>query len=169
MYVGSTCHADDLRSTTSNTYDLHFQASTILNFTRNNFLKLNSSKCELLISSMSPNDVKFPLDLKPSNACRCLGFWWTPTLSPKVSIDPNIANAKKCLFSIGAKGLFQGNLNSLSGKAILNACVIPTCLSGCENWILNDPPWKHSKDMLAVEFWGYQNFTHTWYHWLLYS
>ena len=36
---------------------------------------------------------------------------------------------------MGTKGLF---LNPLSGQAILNACVIPTCLSGCENWILND-------------------------------
>ena len=47
IYVGSTGHTDDLRSTTSNVDDL--QANTILNFTRANFLKLNSSKCELLV------------------------------------------------------------------------------------------------------------------------
>ena len=49
-----------------------------------------------------------------------------------------MANARRCFFAIGAKGLFQGKLNPLSGKAILNACVILSCLSGCENWILND-------------------------------
>ena len=92
-------------------------------------------RTHLLYMSPIPNDAsqsKFPLDLKPSNACRCLGFWCTPTLSPKVSIDHNIENdyspweQKVC------------SINPLSGKAILNACVIPTCLSGWENWILND-------------------------------
>ena len=39
---------------------------------------------------------------------------------------------------MGSKGVFLSSANPLSGKAILNACVIPTCLSGCENWILND-------------------------------
>ena len=39
---------------------------------------------------------------------------------------------------MGSKGVFLGSANHFSGKAILNACVIPTCLSGCENWILND-------------------------------
>ena len=39
---------------------------------------------------------------------------------------------------MGSKGIFLGSANPLSGKAILNACVVPTCLSGCENWILND-------------------------------
>ena len=39
---------------------------------------------------------------------------------------------------MGSKGIFNGSANPLSCKAILNACFIPTCLSGCENWILND-------------------------------
>ena len=56
----------------------------------------------------------------------------------KTCIDQNIANARRCFFSMGSKGIFNGSANPLSGKAILNACVIPTCVSGCENWILND-------------------------------
>ena len=82
-YVGSTGHADDLRSTTSNVADLHFQANTILKFARTNHLKLNSS---LFLLPLQFQAQSFPLDLKPSDTCRCLGFWWTPTLSPK-SVD----------------------------------------------------------------------------------
>ena len=39
---------------------------------------------------------------------------------------------------MGSKGVFLDSANPLSGKAILNACVISTSLSGCENWILSD-------------------------------
>ena len=39
---------------------------------------------------------------------------------------------------MGSKGVFQGIANPLSSKAILDSCVMPTCLSGCENWLLND-------------------------------
>ena len=61
-----------------------------------------------------------------------------PDLSPKVSIEHNISNARRCFFTMGSKGVFQGIANPLSSKAILDSCVMPTCLSGCENWLLND-------------------------------
>jgi len=59
-------------------------------------------------------------------------------LSPKISIEKNIANARKAYFGFGAIGAFQGKLNPLSSKTIIEACVLPVCLSGCTNWILTD-------------------------------
>ena len=37
FHVGSTGHAHDLRSVTSNIADLHYQASTVISFKKQNF------------------------------------------------------------------------------------------------------------------------------------
>ena len=66
-----------------------------------------------------------------------------------ISIEHGIINARKAFFAYGSIGAFQGKLNPLSGRAILNTCVIPTCLSGCENWILNDNLLKQLEDFQA--------------------
>ena len=33
---------------------------------------------------------------------------------------------------------FQGDINPLSAKSVIDTCVIPVLLYGCENWILTD-------------------------------
>ena len=35
-------------------------------------------------------------------------------------------------------GAFQGDLNPLSSKSIIDSCVMPVLLFGSENWILSD-------------------------------
>ena len=140
-YTGTMGHADDLRSITSTTDALHAQAEVIVQFVDSNFLKLNTSKCELLISSVSNSQPEVnnpPFSLKPSTTSKCLETWWSPNLSPKVSIEKNIANARRAFFGFGALGAFQGKLSPLSCKMIVEACVVPVCLSGCTNWILTD-------------------------------
>ena len=130
-------HADDLRSITSTTDALHAWVRSV----DSNFLKLNTSKCELLISSVSNSQPEVnnpPFSLKPSTTSKCLETWWSPNLSPKVSIEKNIANARRAFFGFDALGAFQGKLSPLSSKMIIEACVVPVCLSGCTNWILTD-------------------------------
>lgn len=59
-------HADDLRSITANLDALHLQANTVLDFANQNFLQWNTSKCELLLSLMRPQNSDpgdFPLNL----------------------------------------------------------------------------------------------------------
>ena len=119
---------------------MHAQAETILKFV-NDYLKLNISKCEFLLSHVSnsqPDVSDIPFSLPASTAAKCLETWWTPNLSPKISIEKNIANACRAYFGFGAIGAFQGKLNPLSSKTIIEACVLPVCLSGCTNWILTD-------------------------------
>ena len=48
MYAGSLCHADDLRSVTSNLQSLEKQAEIVKSFTERNSLTLNESKLEIL-------------------------------------------------------------------------------------------------------------------------
>ena len=95
LYTGSMGHAD-LRSITSAKDALHAQAETIVNFVNDN-LKLNTSKCEFLLSHVStsqPDVSDIPVSLPASKAAKCLETWWTPNLSPKISIEKNIANAR---------------------------------------------------------------------------
>ena len=84
LYTGSMGHAD-LRSITSAKDALHAQAETIVNFVNDN-LKLNTSKCEFLLSHISnsqPDVSDIHFSLSASTATKCLETWWTPNLSPK--------------------------------------------------------------------------------------
>ena len=48
MYVGGFIHANDIRILASTTSTLEVQISTVKRFTEGNFLKVNSSKCEIV-------------------------------------------------------------------------------------------------------------------------
>ena len=47
-------------------------------------------------------------------------------------------------FLHGSIGAFQGDLNPLSTRSIIETCTVPVLLSGCENWILSN---KCQKDL----------------------
>ena len=61
---------------------------------------------------------------------------WQHNLSASRTIQENISKARKAFFTLGNLGAFQGRLNLLSGRSILEACIIPTLLYGCETWLL---------------------------------
>ena len=44
LYLGSAAHADDIRSLSQTTSATESQAATLINFTNNNGLQINSSK-----------------------------------------------------------------------------------------------------------------------------
>lgn len=60
------------------------------------------------------------------------------------SVTENIKKARRAFFHYGSIGAFQGCLNPLSTRSIIELCVMPVLLFGCENWILS----KHSLDQL---------------------
>ena len=64
---------------------------------------------------------------------KCLGVWLQHDLSPRRSIEENIAKARKAFFATGALGSFQGKSNPLTGRSIFE---IPILLYGCETWFL---------------------------------
>ena len=69
---------------------------------------------------------------------KCLGYWWSWDFSASKSIDENINKARRAFFFYGSIGAFQGELNPLSSKAIIDVCVMPILLYGSENWVLSD-------------------------------
>ena len=104
-------------------------------------LTLSTEKCEVTVSPSIPptlssiqvRELNFPV----TNSARCLGAWWTPSLSCSKWIETNIKKARGAFFSRGS-GVFHGTLNPLSSRSIIECCVFPCLLSGAEAWILND-------------------------------
>ena len=70
---------------------------------------------------------------------KCLGYWWKGDLLATRSVDENIKKARRAFFHYGSIGVFQGDICPLSSKSVLECCVIPVLLYGCENWILTEP------------------------------
>ncbi len=140
LYLGAFCHADDIRTLASSKADCSFLISSVKDFSTSRGLSLNIEKCEAVISPLPKNA---PRSLNGVDACipvtntaRCLGAWWTPDLSCSTWIDANIRKARGAFFARG-KDLFQGRLNPLSARIIIECCVMPVLMYGSESWILN--------------------------------
>ena len=143
LYLGSLGHADDIRSLTCDMKSSNTQAAIIDEFLTENLLQMNTEKCELVIHSHGsiPENAQVKVgstDLKPSTASKCLGVWWTPDLCSTKAVAENISKARKAFFSFGCIGAFQGKLNPLSSRSVVEACVMPVLLFGAESWYLTD-------------------------------
>ena len=78
------------------------------------------------------------LSLSRQDECCCLGFWWNSSLSSATSVKNNILKACRAFFSLGSLGLFQGKLNPLSARELIETSVMPVLLYGCESWTITD-------------------------------
>ena len=78
VFLGSLGHADDIRSLTCDPQSSNTQAAIVNDFLAENFLQMNTQKCELLIHSHGsvPKNVQLEVGsatLKPTTASKCLG------------------------------------------------------------------------------------------------
>ena len=143
MYVGGFLHADDIRTLASTTTTLEAQISTIKKFTEDNFMKLNTSKCEMVAfkkssirtnkESIEVGECSFPV----SGEAICLGYQWKQDLSSSSAIQNRIQKARKAYFQFGSIYTFQGKLSPVSCCSIVETCVLPILLYGVENWVLS--------------------------------
>ena len=131
MYVGGFLHADDIRTLASTT-TLEAQISTIKKFTEDNFLKLNTSKCEIVAfkkSSIRTNKESFEVgecSFPVSGEAIYLGYQWKQDLSSSSAIPQNrIQKARKAYFQFGSIYAFQGKLSPVSCCSIVETCVLP--------------------------------------------
>lgn len=144
IYAGSLCHADDLRSVTPSLLSLEKQVKIIQSFTSANSLTLNFNKLDLLAMSRAQNPPECILDVQQSEisssaTATCLGVVWSHNLSPKASIENNINKARRAFFGLGSLGVYHGKVNPLTASEAVQACVMPVCLYGSENWLLTGP------------------------------
>ena len=120
---------------------LQAQATVVENFAEKNFLSLNADKCEVVAFCKSqrgnhPSSTVGGEVLPTKDAGRCLGFWWQRDLLATCSIAVNIRKARRAFFLYGNIGAFQGDLSPLSSRSVVESCVMPVLLFGCENWIM---------------------------------
>ena len=140
FFAGRFLHADDIQTLSTSIASLDTQISIVWVFAEKNFLKLNIHKCEIIPFSCNsvPHGHESINGLPVVSTAKCLGCWWGRDLFASRSNEENIKKARKAFFSYGNIGAFQGHLNPLSSKSIINTCVMPVLLFGSENWILTE-------------------------------
>ena len=113
---------------------------TVSKFTREHFLKLNTSKCEIVVFGKSAAKYQnggFEVNIPVKDEVKCLGYRWTGNLSSSLAIQERIQKSRRAFFEFGSVFAFQGNLSPLSSLplSIYQHCVLPILLYGVENWI----------------------------------
>ena len=89
MYAGGFIHADDIRTLATTPSFLETQVSTVSKFTRENFLKLNTSKCEIVVFGKSVAKYQnggFEVNIPVKDEVKCLGYRWMGNLSSSSAI-----------------------------------------------------------------------------------
>ena len=99
---------------------LQKQFSVIQTFSKSNAIRINPSKTEVVRFSAQECTTEYivledqPLAVRP--AAKCLGYWWHSSFFPAMSINENIAKARRAYFTLGSIGAYQGQLNPLFGR-----------------------------------------------------
>ena len=128
FYAGGFIHADDIRTLASNIDSLTSQVSMVKDFASMNFFQLNIQKCEIVVFSNSNSSSELPCcELEGSvlpveTFAKCLGYWWNMDLIATKSVEETTIGSANFSGSIAA---FQGDLNPLSTKSIIETCVMP--------------------------------------------
>ena len=141
--AGGFLHADDIRTLATSEASLRYQIDLVKAFAEQNLLKLNVSKCEIVVFSKQPSKALPVCEVDGSvmpagDVGKCLGYWWKGDLSASSSVEENIRKAHRAFFHFGSIGVFQGDISPLSSKEVIEACVMPVLLYGSENWVLTD-------------------------------
>ena len=114
LYLGAFSHADDICTLSTNVSDCQVQIHLVKEFATSQGLTLNIDKCEAVISPSTPANMTHieagQLRIPLTNSVRCLGAWWSPSLSCKFWISNNIEKARRAFFARGS-GVFHGKLN----------------------------------------------------------
>ena len=104
MYAGGFLHADDICTLTANLSSLETQISTVKNFADENFLRLNTSKCEIIVFKKSftkANGENLEIggnSLSVGCEATCLGYRWRQDLSSSSTIQDRIQRARRPSF-----------------------------------------------------------------------
>ena len=127
-----------MRTLATNKSTISTQVDIVTNFTKDQGLRINTSKTEVVAFSNNNSDFKNDTinicgeDISVSTSACCLGYWWYRDLSCKKDVEMNISKARKAFFASGSIGAFQGHLNPLSSRCIYLTCVLPVLLYGSE-------------------------------------
>ena len=138
-----TARTARMRTTHTSEESLQQQVALVKAFAERNYLRLNLSKCEIVLFSRD-RCAALPVCevdgsvLPAGEVAKCLGYWWNGDLLAKKSVDENIQKARRAFFHYGSIGVFQGDISPLSSRSVLESCVMPVLMYGSENWIMTE-------------------------------
>ena len=144
FYAGGFLHADDICTVATSPDFVEDQVTTANMFASENFLQSeivpfsHSNK-----SAQQPHCEVHGAVIPVRSEAKCLGYWWRSDLLASRSVSENIGKPRRFFFLHGSIGAFQGDLNPLSTRSVIETCAIPVLLSGCENWILSNKCHKN--------------------------
>ena len=143
FYAGRFLHVDDIRTLATSEAFLKCQVEFVEKFTYQNLLKLNVSKCEIVLFSKQQSCTLPVCDVDGSimpagDVGKCLGYWWKGDLSASRSVEENIQKTCHAFFHFSSIGDFQSDISPLSSREVIKSCMMPVLLYGSENWTLTD-------------------------------
>ena len=107
FYSGVFLHADDVRTLATSEGSLDCQVALVKAFSKENLLKLNVSKGDIILFS-SQKGIAFPVydvegPIMPAGDIgKFLGYWWRGDLLASTSMDKNIRKARRAFFHFGS-------------------------------------------------------------------
>ena len=125
-------------------------------FAKSNYLKLNYSKCEIVLFSRrliipsSPyvfEGTHIPTSEEGKNVLATGGGVTYLLHEQLMKTRGKLAGA---FFLFGSIGVFHSDLSPLSSVSILETCVIPILLYGSENWIMTESLMKKLESFQGV-------------------
>ena len=129
FYAGGFLHADDIRTLATSEESLQRQVALVDAFAKENFLRLNLSKCEIVLFSRDQSTA-LPIcevdgSVLPAGVVgKCLGYWWKGDLLATKCVEENILKARRAFFRYGSIGVFQGDISPLSSGDMRYAGVV---------------------------------------------
>ncbi len=147
FYAGGFLHADDIRTLATSEESLQRQVALVKAFAEENLLRLNVNRCEIVLFSNDRNIALPSCDVEGSvlpagDVGKRLGYWWKGDLMATKSVDENILKARRAFFCYSSIGVFQADISPLSSRSVLECCVMPMLLYGCENWTMTESSWQ---------------------------
>ena len=85
-----------------------------------------------------------------------LGYWWRDQMATR-AVEENVKKARRSFFRYGGIGVFQGDLSPLSFRSVVEVCVMPILMYGCENWIVSEELLRRLesfREEMGKGFWG---------------
>ena len=64
--------------------------------------------------------------------------WWSGDQMATRAVEENVKKDRRSFFLYGGIGVVQGDLSPLSSRSVVEVCVMPIVLYGCESWILSE-------------------------------
>ena len=122
---------------------LEAQVACVQRFAGENFLRLNTRKCEVVVFSIDSHTAYPECEIQGEaipvgSEGKCLGYWWRGELMANRAVEEGIKKARRSFFHFGSIGVFQGDLSPLSSRTVVESCVLPVLLYGSENWVLTE-------------------------------